>query len=105
MTVTEKLLAGEIVEFTWQNKAYLIQQENNKGWNYLSLWRTDPDPACLGRAFFDIFDGVGEETVRELFSLPCVEGYTLPEILPESGTDSRLQRETETKTPKPLCMS
>ena len=86
-TVIEKLLAGRIVEFSWRDKAYLIQQENNKGWNYLSLWRTAPDSACLGRAFFDIFDGVGEETVRELFALPGVEGHTLREILQQSGID------------------
>ena len=36
-TVIEKLLAGRIVEFSGRDKAYLSQQENNKGWNYLSL--------------------------------------------------------------------
>ena len=81
---TAIILAGRMVEFSYGGKTYLIQQENNKGWNYLSLWRSAPEPACLGRAFFDIFDGVSEATIEELFSLPCIEGRTLEEVLPEA---------------------
>ena len=86
MTVTEAaaaILAGRIVEFSCGSSEYLIQQENNKGWNYLSLWRMEPDAVCLGRAFFDIFDGVSEETLRDLFSQPCIEGRTIQDVLQE----------------------
>ena len=79
----ETLLAGRIVEFSFRGKDYLIQQENNKGYNYLSIWRTAPDSVCLSRAFFDIFDGVFPETVRELCSDPCLEGHTAREALKE----------------------
>ena len=82
-TIIETLLSGRIVEFGYQGKRYLIQQENNKGWNYLSLWRMEPDAVCLGRAFFDIFDGVSEETIRDLFSQPCIEGRTIQDVLQE----------------------
>lgn len=82
-TILDRLLAGQIVEFTYQGKKYLIQQENNKGWDYLSLWRMAPDAACLGRAFFDVLGGVSEETIQDLFSQPCLEGRTLQEILQE----------------------
>ena len=83
-TLMERLLSGRMAEFSYRGKAYLIQQENNKGWNYLSLWRTAPEPAGLGRAFFDIFEGVSEETVLELCAQPCLEGRSLQEILGES---------------------
>ena len=79
--IVEKLLSGGIAEFSYRGKAYLIQQENNKGWNYLSLWRTSPDSVCLGRAFFDIMDGLTEDTIRELFSLPCLEGQSPADVL------------------------
>ena len=82
-TIIDELLCGHMVEFSYRGKRYLIQQENNKGWNYLSLWRTAPDPACLGRAFFDIFDGISKETVEELFSQPCLEGRTVQDVLQE----------------------
>ena len=80
----DSLLSGRIVEFSYQGKHYLIQQENNKGWNYLSLWRTEPDSVCLGRAFFDIFDGVSMDTIRDLCSQPCLEGRTLWDVMQES---------------------
>ena len=81
----DRLLAGGVVEFSWRGKEYLIQQENNKGWDYLSLWRTAPDSVCLSRVFFDIFDGVSEETVRELCGGSCLEGHTVLEILQEKN--------------------
>lgn len=86
----EKILAGRIVEFSCRGKEYLIQQENNKGWNYLSLWRAAPEPACLGRAFFDIFDGLSRETVRDLFFQPCLEGRSLQELLREEESGLKI---------------
>ncbi len=81
----DQVLAGRVAEFSHGGKNYLIQQENNKGWNYLSLWRTAPEPACLGRAFFDIFDGVSRETAEELFSQPLIDGKTIWEIIKAPG--------------------
>ena len=84
MTITEAaetILAGRIVEFLYRGAAYLIQQENNKGYNYLSIWRTAPGYVCLDRVFFDMEDGLDEETVRELLSKPCIEGRSAADIL------------------------
>lgn len=80
-TIIEKILSGRIAEFSYQGEKYLIQEENNKGWNYLSLWQITPRSTCLCRAFFDIIDGVSEDTIQELLSLPCVEGLTVMEML------------------------
>ena len=82
-TIIDKLLSGRTVEFSYQGQEYLIQQENNKGWDYLGLWRTSPGPVCLSRAFFDLADGVSPETIQELFSEPF-DGRTVQEILLES---------------------
>lgn len=84
LTITntmETILSGRIVEFTYCDSAYLIQQENNKGYNYLSIWRTAPDYACLDRVFFDIEDGLDEGTVLELLNRRCIEGKSAAEIL------------------------
>ena len=84
MTITEaveSILAGRIVEFPFRHAAYLIQVENNKGFNYLSIWRTSPDYVCLDRVFFDIEDGLDEETVIELLGKKCIEGKSTAEIL------------------------
>ena len=77
----ETILAGRIVEFSCRGAAYLIQQENNKGYNYLSIWRTAPDYVCLDRVFFDIEDGPDEETVYELLGRRCIEGRSAADIL------------------------
>ena len=82
-TIIDKLLSGQTVEFSYQGQEYLIQQENNKGWDYLGLWRTSPSPTCLSRAFFDLADGVSLETIQELFSEPF-DGRTVQELLQES---------------------
>ena len=74
-------LAGRIVEFPYHDATYLIQQENNKGFNYLSIWRTSPDYVCLDRVFFDIEDGLDEETVIEILGKKCIEGKSTAEIL------------------------
>ena len=84
MTIQEALktiLAGRIVEFAYHGSAYLIQEENNKGYNYLSIWRTAPDYVCLDRVFFDIDDGIDEETIWELLSRRCIEGNSVTDIL------------------------
>ena len=84
MTIREALktiLAGRIVEFAYHGSAYLIQEENNKGYNYLSIWRTAPDYVCLDRVFFDIDDGIDEETIWELLSRRCIEGNSVTDIL------------------------
>lgn len=76
-----RLECGSIVELSCCGTDYFIQQENNKGWDYLSIWRNGDRPVCLGRVFFDIFDGISEETVQELLELPCLEGRSLAELL------------------------
>ena len=84
MTIREAvktILAGRIVEFAYHGSAYLIQEENNKGYNYLSVWRTAPDYVCLDRVFFDIDDGIDEETARELLGRRCIEGKSVTDIL------------------------
>ena len=84
MTIREALktiLAGRIVEFSYHDAAYLIQGENNKGYNYLSIWRTAPDYVCLDRVFFDIDDGIDEETARDLLSRRCIDGKSVTDIL------------------------
>ena len=84
MTITEAvetILAERIVEFPYLDASYLIQQENNKGYNYLSIWRTAPDYVCLERVFFDIEDGLDEDTIRALLSNRCIEGKSAAEIL------------------------
>lgn len=88
--LTQALMNGKIAEFSWHGEDYLIQQENNKGWDYLSIWRTSGSPVCLGRALFDIYDGASEETVQELIQVPCMQGRTLEELFPEiRGVDIR----------------
>ena len=84
MTITETMEAiasGRVVEFPYHGASYLIQQENNKGYNYLSIWRINPDYVCLDRVFFDIDDGIDGETIRELLGKRCIEGKSAAEIL------------------------
>ena len=88
MTVEEvmkTILDGRIVEFSYHGASYLIQPENNKGYNYLSVWRSAPDYVCLERVFFDIDDGIDDETVLELLNKRCIAGMSVNDILePES---------------------
>ncbi len=87
-TIVETILAGGFAEFSYRGEKYLIQQESNKGCHYLSLWRVTPKAACLRRVCFDVFDGVSEETVEELFDQPLSDGRTVrdmiqsPELIP-----------------------
>ena len=77
--VTERLAAGHIAEFRSGGEDYLIQQENNKGWDYISVWCTGSGMECLGRVLFDIMDGVDADTVTELLSLRCIGGQSILE--------------------------
>ena len=40
-------------EFVCCGEQYLIQCENNKGWDYVSLWCTGTGALCLERVLFD----------------------------------------------------
>ena len=87
-TIVETILADGSAEFSRLGETYLIQQESNKGCHYLSLWRVAPKAACLRRVCFEIFDGISEETIEELFSQPIPDGHTVrdmvqsPEVIP-----------------------
>ncbi len=72
--VLEALLTRRYAEFRYDGGTYLIQPDNNKGCDYVSIWRTSPKAACLGQALYDIFDGVDLSAVRELLALPCLGG-------------------------------
>ena len=71
--VLDALLARNFAEFRCDGETYLIQPENNKGWDYLSIWRTGSMPVCLDRAFFDLRCGIDADTVSELLHLPCIQ--------------------------------
>ena len=72
--VLSALLTRNYAEFRCGGETYLIQPENNKGWDYLSIWRTGAMPVCLDRAFFDLRCGIDADTVSELLHLPCIQG-------------------------------
>ena len=79
--IIETILSRGFIEFSCYGRTYLIQVENNKGWDYLGLWRTAPDSTCMRRVFFDGPDGVSEETIQELFDQPFSEEHTLREMM------------------------
>ena len=70
------LTTRHFAEFRCGGETYLIQPENNKGWDYLSIWRTGAMPVCLDRAFFDLRCGIDADTVSELLHLPCIQGHS-----------------------------
>ena len=74
--VLSALCTQHFAEFRCGGETYLIQPENNKGWDYISIWRTGAAAACLDRAFFELRDGIDEDTVRELLSMPCICGQS-----------------------------
>ena len=78
--VLETLRERNCLEFSCGGEDYLIQPENNKGWDYLCLWRTAPTVECLGRAMFELLYGVDGEAVRELMEQPCIRGKSLLEL-------------------------
>ncbi len=87
-TIVETILTGGSAELTHHGDKYRIQQESNKGCHYLSLWRLTPRAACLCRVCFELFDGVSEENIRELFDQRLPDGHTVrdmfqsPEMMP-----------------------
>ena len=94
-TIVETILSGGSAEFARQGENYLIQQESNKGCHYLSLWRLTPNAACLCRVCFEIFDGVSEETVRELFDWQFPDGRTVRDMIRSPGNEPAVIPETE----------
>ena len=91
-TIAETILSGGFAEFAYRGETYLIQQEHNKGCHYLSLWRLTPSSRCMCRACFDDYDGVSEETIRELFDQPFSEEHTVRDILQSPETETTLSR-------------
>ena len=87
-TIVETILSGGFAEFSCHGERYLIQQESTKGCHYLSLWRVSPKAACLCRVCFDVFDGVSEKIIEELFDQPLPDGGTVRDLLrnPETIT-------------------
>ena len=79
--IIETILSRRLIEFSCQGKTYLIQVENNKGWDYLGLWRTAPDFTCMSRVFFDSLDGVSENTIQVLFDQPFSDEHTIREMI------------------------
>ncbi len=80
-TIVETILSGGAAEFSCHGEQYLIQQESNKGCHYLSLWRVAPRAACLCRVCFEVFDGVSEETVEELFRQTLPDGRMVRDMV------------------------
>ena len=80
-TIAEMILSEGFAEFSCRSGDYLIQHESNKGCHYLSLWRLTPKAACLCRVCFDVFDGVSEEIVEELFDQPLPDGRTVRDMV------------------------
>lgn len=75
--VLSALLTRRSMEFRAGGETYLIQPDNNKGCDYLSLWRTGPRPARLGQVMYDVMYGVDDDAVSELLRLPCVRGESI----------------------------
>ena len=83
-TIVETILSDNSAEFTYRGAQFRIQQESNKGCHYLSLWRIKPKAACLCRVCFEVFDGVSEETIEELFSQQLSDGQTVRDLISDS---------------------
>ena len=80
-TIVETILSDGFAEFSYHDEQFLIQQESNKGCHYLSLWRINPKAACFCRVCFEVFDGVSEETIEELFSQQLPDGQTVRDMI------------------------
>ena len=85
-TIVEAILTDGFAEFSYHGGMYLIQQEQNKGCHYLSLWRLTPNSVCLCRADFDVFDGVSDETIQELFDQPFSAEHTVRDVIQSPET-------------------
>lgn len=79
--VLELLRVQRYAEFRAFGKRYLIEPDSNKGCDYLSVWRVSPPAVCLGRALYDVFDGVDAGTVRELLTLNCIGGRSCLDLI------------------------
>ena len=97
-TIAETILSGGYAEFSYHGGTYLIQQEHNKGCHYLSLWRLTPPSNCMARVCCDDYDGVSEETIRELFDQPFSEEHTVRDVLHSSETIMRNGCQQDGKT-------
>ena len=80
-SIVEMILSEGFAEFSCHDEKYLVQQESNKGCHYLSLWRIAPKAACLCRVCFDVFDGVSDETIKELPNQPLTDGRTVRDLI------------------------
>jgi len=84
MDIVKQILAAlqekNCFSFSCNGASYLIQPENNKGWDYLGLWQTEPKTLGLGKAFFDVMYGPEEAEVRELVNLRCIGGKSIAEL-------------------------
>ena len=79
--IIETILSGGFAEFSYHGETYLIQQEANKGCHYLSLWRLSSHAQCMCRACFDVFDGISDETIEELFNRPFSDELTVRDVI------------------------
>lgn len=82
-TVRNLLTVRRTLTFRWNGDPYRIQEDNNKGCDYLSLWREGDFPCCLGRALFDIMVGIDDDAVSELMELPVFDGRSMLDRWPE----------------------
>lgn len=85
--VLTALQTRRCAEFRIGGESYLIQPDNNKGCDYLSLWRTGARPARLGEAMYDILYGVDADAVSELLHLPCIRGQSLLALAQSCGPE------------------
>ena len=85
-TIIGTILSGGFAEFSHCGETYLLQQEHNKGCHYLSLWRLTPHASCMCRVCFGDYDGVSDETVRELLDQPFSEQRTVRDVLQSPET-------------------
>ena len=74
--VLDALTVGHFVEFCCEGETFLIEPDNNKGCDYISIWRTGSSAVCLGHSLFDIFAGIDADAVSELLNLPCINGQS-----------------------------
>lgn len=72
--VLSELREKHCFSFACTGAEYMIQPENNKGFDYLGLWETSPRTLGLGKVFFDVMYGPEEDEVSELLALPRIGG-------------------------------
>jgi len=72
--VLEALNTRHWLEFTCGGERYRIQTDNNKGCDYLSLWRLGENPTRLGQELYDILYDLDEADVSGLLCQPLLHG-------------------------------